>query len=164
MYNEDKAPKKLKITDPQIGLEKAMSWCAYQERCQQEVRDKLFEWGLWPEAVENILAELITQDFVNEERFAKAYAGGKFRIKKWGRVKIKLELKKRRISDYCIRKGLKEIEEDAYTETLKKVLRTYSAKLKEKHPLKRTYRLINYAQSRGFEQDLIREILSADKS
>jgi regulatory protein len=159
MTENDKAAKKLKITDPKLGLEKAASWCAYQERCQQEVRDKLYEWGLWPDAVENIISELITQNFLNEERFAKAYAGGKFRIKKWGRVKIKLELKKRKISDYCIKKGLKEIEEDDYRLTLMKVIAEYSKKVKEKHPLKRKYRIVNYALSRGFEQDLIWEAL-----
>ena len=159
MTENDKAAKKIKITDPKLGLEKATSWCAYQERCQQEVRDKLYEWGLWPDAVENIISELITQNFLNEERFAKAYAGGKFRIKKWGRVKIKLELKKRKISDYCIKKGLKEIEEDDYRFTLMKVITEYSKKVKEKHPLKRKYRIVNYALSRGFEQDLIWEAL-----
>jgi regulatory protein len=154
--------KKIKITDPHKGLEKGMAWCAYQERCQQEVRDKLYEWGLWPEAVENIIAELITQNFLNEERFAQAYAGGKFRIKKWGRVKIKLELKKRKISEYCIRKAMKEIDADDYIATLKKMLADYSKKLKEKHPLKRKYKIVRYAQSRGFEQDLIWEILAFD--
>jgi regulatory protein len=157
---EDEPKKKIKITDPHKGLEKGMSWCAYQERCQQEVRDKLYEWGLWPEAVENIIAELITQNFLNEERFAQAYAGGKFRIKKWGRVKIKLELKKRKISDYCIRKAMKEIDEDDYRATLKKILAEYSKKLKEKHTLKRKYRLVHYAQSRGFEQELIWDALA----
>jgi len=159
MNDNDLVPKKIKITDPQLGLEKAMSWCAYQERCQQEVRDKLYDWGLWPEAVENIISELITQNFVNEERFAKAFAGGKFRIKKWGRVKIKGELRKRKISDYCIRKGMLEIPDEDYLLTLKKVLEGYAAKLKEKHPLRRRYRLITYAQSRGFEQELIRDVL-----
>jgi regulatory protein len=160
---EEERKHKVKITDPQKGLEKGMSWCAYQERCQQEVRDKLYEWGLWPEAVENILAELINQNFLNEERFAQAYAGGKFRIKKWGRVKIKLELKKRKISDYCIRKAMKEIDEEDYGKTLKKILEEYAKKLTEKHPLKRRYRLVNYAQSRGFEQDLIWETLGTER-
>jgi regulatory protein len=159
---EEDSKKKIKITDPNTGLERGMSWCAYQERCQQEVRDKLYEWGLWPDAVENIIAELITQNFLNEERFAKAYAGGKFRIKKWGRIKIKLELKKRKISDYCIRKAMTEIDEDDYRKTLKKVLEDYSKKLKEKHPLKRKYRIANYARSRGFEQDLIWDTYSSE--
>src|SRR5687767_2477337 len=99
--------KQIKITDAKIGLAKAQKYCAYQERCQQEVRSKLYGWGLWKEAVEGIIAELINENFINEERFAIAFAGGKFRIKKWGKTKIKLELKKRDISDYCIKQALK---------------------------------------------------------
>jgi regulatory protein len=158
----EEGPKKIKISDPKIGLEKAKSWCAYQERCQQEVRDKLFEWGLWPEAVENIIAELINQNFLNEERFACLYAGGKFRIKHWGRVKIKLELKRRKISEYCIRKAMKEIPEDDYRITLKKILHEYRKKIKEKHPLKIKYKLMNHALSKGYEQDLVREMMEAE--
>jgi regulatory protein len=158
-FMNDRADKQIKITDPKQGLEKAMAWCAYQERCQQETRDKLYSWGLWKDAVENIIAELITQNFLNEERFAKTYAGGKFRIKSWGKVKIRIELKRRSISDYCIRKAMLEIDEDDYLKTLRKVLSAYSAKIKEKHPLKKKYRLARYAQSRGFEQDLVWGIL-----
>ncbi|HEV7229975.1 MAG TPA: regulatory protein RecX [Bacteroidia bacterium] len=162
MRTGEEREKKIKITDPQKGLEKAMSWCAYQERCQQEVRDKLYEWGLWQEAVENIIVNLIGQNFLNEERFAKSYAGGKFRIKKWGRIKIRLELKKRRISDYCIRKGMAEIDEKEYIACLRKVLNEYGSKLKEKHTLKRKYKIARYALSRGFEQDLIRDVMQTE--
>ena len=73
------SPKKTKITDPKVALTKAEHYCAYQERSQQEVRDKLYEWGLWPDAVENIISELIGGNYLNEERFAKAYAQGKFK-------------------------------------------------------------------------------------
>ncbi len=75
------APKKQKIIDEQLALKKAGHYCAYQERSQQEVRDKLYEWGLWPAAVENIIVKLIGEGFLNEERFAKAYTTGKFRQK-----------------------------------------------------------------------------------
>lgn len=119
MFDEEHK-KKIRITDEKLALRKAESYCAYQERCQQEVRDKLYEWGLWKNAVENIIAKLIQDNFLNEERFAKAYAGGKFRIKKWGKVKIKLELKKRKISDYCIRQAMKEIDGPDYEKELKK--------------------------------------------
>src|SRR5688500_741234 len=117
-FTDDLTPKKIRITDQKQALIKARNYCAYQERCQQEVRDKLYEWGLWPEAVENIIVELITDNFLNEERFATTFAGGKFRIKKWGRVKIKLELKKRKISEYCIKQAMKEIDEKDYLKTL----------------------------------------------
>jgi regulatory protein len=154
---EEKKPKK-KLT-PNQALIKAQMSCAYQERCQQEMRDKLYEWGLHSNEVENIIADLISTNFLNEERFAKAFAGGKFRIKKWGKVKIKIELKKRKISDYCIRKGLAEIDDKDYINTLKEVI---SKKLKENTKGKiqvRNYKAAQYAQSRGFEGDLIWDII-----
>jgi len=113
--------KKPKVYTQKQALIKAESYCAYQERCQQELRDKLYSWGLHEIQVENVIADLIASNFINEERFAKAYAGGKFRIKKWGRVKISIELKRRKISAYCIKKGLAEIEEEEYIKTLQKV-------------------------------------------
>ncbi|HSH67817.1 MAG TPA: RecX family transcriptional regulator [Bacteroidia bacterium] len=151
--------KKKKFT-PSQALLKAEHYCAYQERCQQEVRDKLYEWGLFPDAVESIIAKLITDNFLNEERFAKAYAGGKFRIKKWGRIKIKLELKKRSISDYCIKKAIQEIDEDSYLITLKQLIEKKSKEIKDKKEHTRKMKLANYIASRGFETDLIWEILN----
>lgn len=158
---EEKKPKK-KLT-PNQALVKAQMSCAYQERCQQEMRDKLYEWGLHSNEVENIIADLISTNFLNEERFAKAFAGGKFRIKKWGKVKIKIELKKRKISDYCIRKGLAEIDDKEYINTLKDVI---SKKLKENSKGKiqvRNYKAAQYAQSRGFEGDLIWDIIKQEE-
>ena len=101
---EKKQP--IKITDPHLALLKMQSWCAYQERCQHDARNKLYELGLWPEAVENIIVKLIEENFINEERFAIQFAKGKFNIKKWGRIKIKQELKQKRVSDYCLKKAL----------------------------------------------------------
>ena len=102
---------------------------------------------------------LISDNFLNEERFAKAFVGGKFRIKKWGRIKIKIELKKRKISDYCIKKGMQEIDEDDYLKTLQEIL---LKKLKENPKGKeqvRNYKAAQYAISRGFEGDLVWETI-----
>lgn len=154
--------KKKKITDPALALEKARAWCAYQERSQQEMRDKLYEWGLWKDAVESIIAELVTNNFINEERFAKAFAGGKFRIKKWGKVKIRLELKKKGITEYCIRKGLQEIDGDQYEETLNKVIEERARKTHDKNPLKRNYKIAQYLISRGYEPDLVWSALKTE--
>ena len=137
------------------ALKKAQSYCAYQERCQQEVRNKLYEWELKQHEVENIISDLITDNFLNEERFAKAYAGGKFRIKKWGREKIILELKKRKISDYCIARAMKEIEEDDYNTSLRKILFEKSKEIKEKNSIKKNYKLVQYALSKGYESELV---------
>src|SRR5210317_1954505 len=93
---------------------KTGTFCAYQERTQQEVRDRLYALGLHRDEVENVLTELITEDFVNEERYAKAFAGGRFRMKQWGRRKIEYALKQKNISSYCIEKGLEEIPDHDY--------------------------------------------------
>ena len=95
-----KKKEPIKITDPHLALVKMQGWCSYQERSQQEARDKLYELGMWTDAVENIISQLIQDNFLNEERFAMTFAHGKFAIKKWGRIKIKQELKQKRVSDY----------------------------------------------------------------
>ena len=151
--------KKPKVYTQKQALIKAESYCAYQERCQQEVRDKLYSWGLHEIQVENVIAELIASNFINEERFAKAYAGGKFRIKKWGRVKISIELKRRKISTYCIKKGLAEIEEEEYIKTLQKVAEVKIKATKERDSKKKKYKVMNYLLSRGFENDLVVEVV-----
>lgn len=150
-------PKK-KLTPQQATL-KAQQTCAYQERCQQEMRDKLYEWGLYSNDVENIIANLITDNFLNEERFAKTYAGGKFRIKKWGKIKIKIELKKRKISDYCIRKAMEEIPDKDYITTLQQLIVKKGKEVKEKKAEIRNYKIAQYIMSRGFEGDLVWDIL-----
>lgn len=148
--------KKIK---PKLSLQqahlKAEKYCAYQERCQQEMRDKLYDWGLHSNQVENIISELITTNFINEERFAKAYAGGKFRIKKWGRVKIRIELKKRKISDYCIKKALLEINDTDYYSTLQALIEKKSKEVKDKNLLIKNHKIAKYVASKGFESDLI---------
>ena len=94
-----------------IANEKLKKYCAYQERSHKEVVDKLYKLGLYKNEVDQVLIALIQDDFLNEERFAQAFVSGKFRIKRWGRVKIKSHLKQKHISDYCIKKGMQEIDE-----------------------------------------------------
>ena len=145
---------------PQEALQKIKQYCAYQERCQHDARNKLYELGLWPEAVENIIVKLIEENFINEERFAIQFAKGKFNIKKWGRVKIKQELKQKRVSDYCLKKALQQIDEEDYLATLTKVIATKKRVTTEKNPIKLKFKLASYALSRGFERDLIFDILN----
>ena len=142
-----------------LTLEKARKYCAYEERCQQQVRDKLYDWELHQKEVEQIISQLISEGFINEERFAKSFARGKFRIKKWGRVKIKYELKKHRISDYCIKSGLQEIDEKEYINTLQESAEKKSKLIKEKHPLKKKYKLMTFLVGKGFENDLVRGVV-----
>ncbi len=155
---EKKQP--VKITDPHLALIKMQSWCAYQERCQQDTRNKLYELGLWPEAVENIIVKLIEDNFLNEERFAIQFAKGKFNIKKWGRIKIKQELKQKRVSDYCLKKALQQIDEEEYIAALKKVIAIKKRLITEKNPVKLKFKLATFAISKGYERDLVFDVLN----
>ncbi|WP_094571240.1 regulatory protein RecX [Mucilaginibacter xinganensis] len=154
-------PKTNKITDEKAGLAKAENYCAYQDRSQQEVRDKLYEWGLWQAAVENIISLLIGEGFLNEERFAKAYAQGKFNQKGWGKIKIKQGLKLKRVPDVLIKKALLTIADDDYLRCLERLLEKKEKSITEKDPYKRQYKLQQYAFSRGYEHDLILDVLKA---
>jgi len=149
-----------KITNPEIALIKMQSWCAYQERCQQETRDKLYGFGLWPDAIENIISSLIESNFLNEERFAMQFAHGKHSIKKWGRIKIKIELKQKRVSEYCIKKAMQQIDDKEYILTLRKLIETKQRLTKEKSPIKLKLKVLNYALSKGYERDLVFDILN----
>jgi regulatory protein len=155
-------PVKSPIT-PEKAWIKAQRYCAFQERSQQEVRDKLYAWGLHHRDVEELLSRLISDNFLKEERFAEAFAGGKFRIKKWGRNKIRQALKIKQVSEPLIRQALAAIPEKEYRITLRKVLGERSTKVKEAHPLKRRQQIAAYAVSRGFEPELVWELLGEDE-
>ncbi len=155
--------KEKKYHTPKEALLKIRDWCAYQERCQQEVRDKLYEYGLKTDDVENIIAQLVSENFVNEERFAIAFAGGKFRIKKWGKIKIRQELKAKRVSDYCIKKGMEQIEDTEYIKTLKRLLVLKTKLITEKNHLKKKQKLVRYALGKGYEQDIVFDILKSNE-
>ncbi len=161
---ESDIPKfsKKKLT-PLVAEEKIKSWCAYQERSQQETRNKLYEYGLHEKEVELIISNLIESNFLNEERFAIAFAGGRFRIKKWGRIKIKLELRARKVNDYCINKALKQINENDYFVTLEKLIQQKFDQTKEPNAIKKYYKVLQYATSRGYEKDIIADILKEIK-
>ena len=149
----------MKIHDLQIAREKIQAYCAYQERCHQEVAKKLKSWGLIRDAIDLLIGELIQFNFLNEERYARSFARGKFRIKKWGRMKIRMELKKRDIYFKCIDFAMEEIEDKAYFETLKEVLQKKNELEKETNSYKRKMKLTRYLVSRGYEYDLIRDAL-----
>lgn len=151
--------KPKKIYDKKSGKVKIEQYCAYQERSQQEVRDKLYDMGLHQKDVEELISELVTDNFLNEERFAITYARGKFRIKHWGKIKIKQSLKLKRVSEYCIKKALKEIDGDEYLEVLKTEMHKKAEKVKDKDPYIRKNKIAQYLASRGFEQDLIWDLL-----
>jgi regulatory protein len=151
--------KRRKIYTKDQAFKKAGEYCAYQERCQQEVRDKIYSWGLHREDVEALIAQLISDGFINEERFARTFAGGKFRIKKWGRVKIKNELKAKKITDYCIRKAMEEINDKDYLKALKAIIDKKAKEIKETNLFKKANKIAAYCISRGFESDVVWDAL-----
>lgn len=144
---------------PEKALKKAESYCAYQERSQQEVRDKIYSWGLHRIEVENIISTLIGSGFLKEDRFASAFAGGKFRIKKWGRNKIKMALKAKNVSEPLIKKALSEIDDREYEKVLRGLINARSKQTAEKNPLKKNYKVASYVISRGFEPELVWSLL-----
>ena len=149
----------MKIHDLNIAREKIQAYCAYQERCHQEVTRKLKSWGLISEAIELLVSELMQFNFLNEERYARSFSRGKFRIKKWGRKKIRAELKKREVYDKCIDFAMEEIDDKAYFETLKEVLQKKNEHEKESDSYRRKAKLTRYLVYRGYEYDLIRDAL-----
>ncbi len=146
---------------PEQAVPKIKQYCAYQERCHSEVRDKLYSFGLRTNDVEEIISTLITENYLNEERFAIHFAGGKFRMKQWGKAKIKKALTYKQVSDYCIRKALKEIDALDYEKTFRKLAEQKLKTLKsEKNIFIKKRKLQDFLLQKGFETPLVREVVN----
>lgn len=148
-YSFDEAKKKLEY------------YCSYQERCHQEVRQKLKAMRMIPEATDSIIVSLISRDFLNESRFARIFVQGKFRIKKWGRIRLVRELKKREISKYNIDSALKEISEEDYQSTFHELAIKKEHQIKETNPFKKKKKLADYLLYRGWESHLVYDKVNA---
>jgi regulatory protein len=136
-------------------------YCNYQERCQQDVRDKLYSLGATTPEVENLIAGLIEANLLNEERFARSFVRGRFRIKHWGKIKIVQHLKQHHISEYCIKKGLSEIDGEEYYKVLKRLCAAKWSEVRtEKNVHIRKGKTFRFLQQRGFETSLITEVLT----
>ena len=147
--------RKKNLTSEQ-ALQRAKLYCSYQERCHAETKENLYSLGLFKNDVDRIVSLLIEEGYLNEERFAAAYARGKFRMKHWGRVKIKYELKQRRVSEYCIREAMKQIDEDEYMKVLAKLATEKLNELKsEGNDFVRKKKAFDFLLQKGFERDLI---------
>lgn len=142
------------------ALQKARHFCAYQERCHNEVKEKLYSFGLWKKDVEETISLLIGDDYLNEERFAIQFAGGRFRMKHWGKVKIRYELKQRQLSEYCIKKALAAIDEEDYLKTLSKLaVQKWDTLRDETNVFVRRRKTQDYLLQKGYEADLISQAL-----
>ncbi|QNF32011.1 regulatory protein RecX [Adhaeribacter swui] len=152
-------PRKKKTYTVKEALIKAAAYCAYQERTQQEVRNKLYSYGLEFEEVEETIIRLCAEKLIDEERYAKSYVRGKCNLKRWGRRKIMLGLKAQQISDYCIRQGMKEIDPEIYWQNLVYLTEKKNRTEKEGNAALRRHKLTQFLMSKGYENDLIQDAL-----
>lgn len=153
--------KSKKYISPEEALSKLQRYCAYQDRCHKEVRTKLIDLGIFGDTLEEIIADLIQDNFLNEERFARSYARGKFRMRQWGRIRIKRELKLRNISDYCIKKAMEEIEDEIYADTIARLISKKQKETKEKNLFKLRSKIATYLIGKGYESYLAWEKVKA---
>jgi regulatory protein len=137
--------------------QKLQNYCSYQERSHQEVQQKLAEMRMIPEAIDQIIGHLLEHNFLNEERFAKTYVSGKFRIKKWGRRRLTLELKKKGVGKFNINQALNEINDVEYIETFNALAEKRITYIKEINKLKKKKKLEDYLLYRGWESHLVYE-------
>ena len=139
-------------------------FCAYQERCHSEVRKRLFEYGMNRSEVDELLVELITGNFVNEERYARAFARGKFLHKRWGRNKIRRELKGKGVSEANIEIGLQEIKAELYHQTLQDLFERKASSLKEKNSFIRGRKIADHLIRKGYESHLVWDLVRTGNS
>lgn len=151
--------QKRETLSPKESLSKIYRYCAYQERSHQEVKNKLFSYGLRASAVDEIMARLITEGFLNEERFAKTFAGGKFRMLKWGKLKIQRELEMMNLTSRCISKGLAEIDPADYLKTLSILINKKEKQMAEPNVFTKKNKLAKYAITKGYEPELVWEVI-----
>lgn len=130
-------------------------YCAYQERCHKEVNRKLYDMKMIPEARDQIIVHLLQHNFLNEERFAKAYVRGKFRIKKWGKQRLQLELKRKDISKTIIKNALTEINDSEYYCCFHELAEKKADSIRESNPYKKKRKLADYLLYRGWESHLV---------
>ena len=144
-----------RVYDITIALDRIKSYCALQDRSQWDVLQKLNEWGLQQATKDHILEILITDEFVDEERFAKSFCRGKFKIKNWGKSKITNTLKRKNISTICINIGLQEIDDNEYNQVLEKLFYRKKDALKEKNRFTRKTKIAKFLIQKGFESNLV---------
>lgn len=148
-----------KIYDLNEAREKIRAYCLYRERSQQEVNAKLESYGLIPEVRDTLISELIQERYLDEERFARAFVRGKYKIKKWGRYKIKQALYPHKLSEYVLKKAFSEIDPDLYYRNLLQVCEKRWPLSKGANAYQRKLKLRAYLQNRGFESDLVQEAI-----
>lgn len=146
-------------TQKDLALDRLKKYCTYRDRCHSEVRNKLLELGIYGDDLEEVMAELIIEGYLNEERYARSFARGKFRINEWGKNKIILQLKAKGIPPSLISVALKEISDEAYRKTLGELLSRKNENLKAANDYQRRQKLAQFAIGKGYEFEIIQEVL-----
>jgi len=159
MAKDEFSDKKKPYWSKDEAVANIQQYCAFQERCHKEVRYKLIEHAIYGDLLEEIISDLISNNFLDEERFARTFARGKFRMKQWGRNKIKQELKIRDVSAYSIKAAMTEIDGDEYLSVLSNLLAKKERTTTFKNQLDKKKKLTDYALSKGYEYDLIAEMI-----
>ena len=139
------------------ALEKLMRFCAYQERCHQDVRNKLRSMNMIDDAIDHIIVKLIEDDYLNESRFAITFVRGKFRIKKWGKKRLISELQKKGLSKFTINQAISEIQEEEYIRTFHELAEKRVQALKDSDKRKQMRKLADYLLYRGWEAHMVYE-------
>ena len=147
-----------KLTSAEVR-KKVYYYCAYQERSHQEVKSKLYDLGLSTLEVDEMISHLITEGYLNEERFAKAFAGGKFRLKNWGKLKIVQGLESKGLTRNCIASGLKEIDDDDYMKTIELLIDKKADQIVEENVFVKRDKVAKYVIQKGFEPELVWGVL-----
>lgn len=158
--HEDDQIKKTKFWSAEEAPILIRRYCALQERCHSEVRTKLLNHGIYGDLLDEIISGLIVENYLDEERFAKLFAGGKFRIKKWGKNKIIKELKQKQVSEYSIREALKEIDDETYLNTLQDLASKKDRTSKYKNKFDRLNKLTSFLMGKGYEYPLVLEVIN----
>ncbi len=153
-----------KYYTPEQSFQKLKQYCAYQERSHYEAKEKLYSFGLHKTDVEPILSKLIEEDYLNEERYAILFAGGHFRSKKWGRVKINAALQQKNVSSYNIKKALKVIDEATYRKCLLQLASTKWNSIKSEQWISRMAKTTNFLLQKGYESNLIQDAIAQIRS
>ena len=147
--------KMTKPIDPGMVLKKIQYFCSYQERCIRDTEEKLKDWAVQKKLIPSIISQLQEEGYINEERFAKVYAGGKFRVNKWGRQKIEFELKLKGIPEIMIQKGIEEIDEEDYQRMLRELIRKKQKEITPEKDLNIREKIITFVLGKGYEMELI---------
>jgi regulatory protein len=142
------------------ALNKAMALCAYHEYCSSEIRSRLSSWGIGNDDSEQLISVLIKEKFINDSRYSAAFAKDKFNQNKWGKIKIAAHLRSKNISEETIQSALDEIDDESYIKMIRDTINAHRRFVKAKNLYDLKGKLLRFGLSKGFESNLLYDILN----